>query len=302
MRYDRAPVGMSLAVKRGMRHHASKHSVHVYVIVTVIVALLALPAAAAEKKASIEDRWKAKNDRIMVMSHRGEHKKAPENTITAYEKAIEAGADIIEIDVRLTKDDHWIVYHNRVIPTSGGTRTVVSSLTYDVIKSLIISGKRHNLPDQHIPTLHEVLEALRGKALIYLDDKMGRPVELAEIVKQHKMEDQVIIGINDYADALLMSEFADGVAWRARCHPQRKILDKYLALKPKMIEINDVDALTPEIIDKIHRAGTKIMVNCLGGKDSNEHYKQSVVKVGADIVQTDNLDRLMAFLDGLETA
>ncbi len=285
-----------------MRHYASKHVVVPYIIICIAVACLSLPAFANEKKISIKERWKAKNDRVMVMAHRGEHNKAPENTIIAYEKAIEAGADIIEIDVRLTKDNYWVVYHNRVIPVRGGTRTVLSSLSYDVIRSLTISGKRHNVPDQRIPTLHEVLEALRGKVLIYLDDKMGRPVELAEIVKQHNMEDQVIIGVNDYADALLISEFGKGVAWRARSSPRGKQLDKYLALKPKAVEINDVAGLTPAIIDKIHKAGTKIMVNCLGGNDSDKKYRQSVVKVGADIIQTDNLDRLMAFLAGLETA
>jgi len=274
-----------------------------YALCLALVTLISLSAYAADQRAvSIKKMWKSHKNRVMIMSHRGEHNKAPENTIVAYEKAIEAGAHFVEVDVRLTRDNHWVVYHNRVIQTRSGERKVLSSMTYDVIKSLTISGKRHGLPDQNISTLHEVLEALRGRVLIYLDDKMGRPLELAEIIREHKMEDQVVVGINDYADAILMSEFAEDIAWRGRVHTTDKDIDRFLALKPVMLEVNNVYDLSTEMIKRIHKAGAKIMVNCLGHRDSNKYYHNYVQKVGADVIQTDNLDRLTAFLEGLDAA
>lgn len=238
----------------------------------------------------------------MVMSHRGDHQNAPENTLAAFDKAIEAGAHIVEVDVRLTRDKTWVVYHDRTIRLRNGARMMVSQCTYAELKQLTVSGSRYRIPDQNIPTLNEVLEHLRDRVVIYLDDKMGRPLELVEIIQEHKMEDQVFIGVNDYADAILMSEFAPDVHWRARVKPIGNNIDKYLVLKPLIIEVNNFSALTPERVNRIHEAGVKIMVNSYGHRESKDYYTIFVEMVGADIIQTDNLDKLLAFLESLDTA
>lgn len=285
-----------------MKNYASKCNVSFVIITFFALVIFCIPQISnANKSASLKKTWKSKNNKVLIMSHRGNHKAAPENTIPAFENAIEAGADFVEVDVRLSLDNKWVVYHNRVIQTSSGVRKVLSSMTFQEIRSQRIKGLKYNLPDQQIPTLDEVLEALKGKVLIYLDDKMGRPLELAEIVRKHKMQDQVVIGIGDDADAILMSEFAKDIAWRARIRPMKRIIDKYIALKPKILEVNDVFALTEDTMEKIHKAGIKIMVNCMGSKDSKKYYSFLVTQVGADIIQTDDLDKLAAFLQAYET-
>lgn len=178
---------------------------------------------------------------------------------------------------------------------------LVSQCTFAELRQLTVSGSRYRMPDQTIPTLQEVLEHLRGRVVIYLDDKMGRPLELAEIVRTHEMEDQVFIGINDYADAILMSEFAPDIHWRACVRPIKNEIDKYIALKPLIIEVNNFFALTPKRIDRIHKAGVKIMINSYGHREKDSYYSIFVEKVGADIIQTDNLDKLFAFLENLDT-
>ncbi len=270
----------------------------------IMAGLLCAPLSFAEEThpVSLKKAWKSQGNNVMVMAHRGNHKKAPENSLIAYDDAIAAGADFVEVDVRLTRDNRWVVHHDRMIYTRNGTRKVLSSMTYEQLQKQRIKGARHGMPDQAIPTLHEILEALRGRVLIYLDDKMGRPLDLAEIVRQHEMEDQVVIGINDYADAIIMSAFAKDIAWRARVRPLKNEIEKYLRLKPTIIEVNNVFALTDARIDQIHKAGARIMVNCTGRHDSNEYYSIMVEKVGADIIQTDNLEKLLAFLHQLDAA
>ena len=253
---------------------------------------------AGERATSLKKAWK--DNRVLIMSHRGNHRSAPENTIPAYMSAVEMGSDFIEVDVRLSIDNKWVVYHDRVIQTRNGERRVLSSMTFNEIRSMKISGREYNMPDQTIPTLEEVLVALKDKALIYLDDKMGRPLELAEVVRKMKMQDQVVIGINDYADAIMMSEFADDVAWRGRTRPLKKLIDNYLALKPKILEINDVHMLTQKTIDRIHKAGVRIMVNSMGQKECDKYYSFFISSVGADIIQTDNLSKLAGFVDSYE--
>lgn len=272
------------------------------IILGIIAIALAAPTVClADNNASIKKAWKTHEDRVLIMAHRGDHTKAPENTIPAYEKAIEAGADFVEIDVRLTLDNHWIVYHDRVMMTRGGRRRVVSSMTLAEINYHRVSGKRYAMPDQPIPTLDEVLEALKGEVLIYLDDKMGRPLELADMIREHEMEDQVIVGINDYADAILMSEFAPDVAWQAKVRLIRNDIKKFLALKPKVVQISNVFALSDDDIERIHKAGALIMVCTLGYRDDDNYYSIVIEQVGADIIQTDDLEKLIAFIDHQKT-
>src|SRR5690606_37942779 len=52
---------------------------------------------------------------VLVVSHRGEWRQAPENSLKAMELAIEAGADIVEIDVAKTKDGHLVLMHDKTI-------------------------------------------------------------------------------------------------------------------------------------------------------------------------------------------
>jgi len=267
----------------------------------IIIAAFLYPSQATAGNVTIDRLWRTHKDKTMVMSHRGDHQKAPENTLAAFDKAIEAGAHIVEVDVRLTRDDKWVVYHDRTIRLRNKARMLVSQCTFEELRRCTISGSRYKISDQAIPTLHEVLEHLRDRVVIYLDDKMGRPLELAEIVREHKMEDQVFIGVNDYADAILMSEFAPDVHWRARIKPIGNNIDKYLVLNPLIIEVNNFFALTPERIDLIRKAGVKIMVNSYGHRESDDYYSIFVEQVGADIIQTDNLDKLLAYLESLDT-
>lgn len=269
----------------------------------IILAALFCPiTASAGDGITIKELWRAHKNKTMVMSHRGDHQKAPENTFAAFDRAIDTGADMVEVDVRLTHDGQWVVYHDRTIRVPNGAWMLVSQCSFAELRQLTISGSRYRISNQTIPTLHEALEYLRGRVVIYLDDKMGRPLELAEIVRELKMKDQVFIGVNDYADAILMSEFAPDVHWRARVRPIKNDIDKYIALKPLIIEVANVFALTPERLDLIHKAGIKIMVNSYGHREKDSYYSVFVDKVGADIIQTDNLDKLLAYLDSLDTA
>jgi len=243
----------------------------------------------ATNRASIKKAWHSPGKKVMIMAHRGNHRAAPENTMLAYEKAIEVGADFVEVDVRLTLDNHWIVYHDRIMMTKSGKRRVVSSMTLAEINY-----------NKAMPLLDDVLEALKDRVLIYLDDKMGRPLELADMIREHEMEDQVIVGINDFADAIMMSEFAPDVAWQARVKPINDEIDRYLALKPKIVQVHNVFALSDEDIKKIHRAGALIQVCSYGYRDDDEYYSLYIEKVGADIIQTDNLDKVVSFIYALQ--
>lgn len=92
------------------------------------------------------------------MAHRGASAEAPENTVAAIEAAASAGADIVEIDVRLTADGIAVVLHDPDVgPTTDGAG-LVHTMTLAEVKRLDASGGRG--PRQEVPTVAEALESI----------------------------------------------------------------------------------------------------------------------------------------------
>ena len=90
-------------------------------------------------------------DRPIVVAHRGASVEQPENTIEAFEAAIEAGADAVEFDVRLTADGVPVVMHDPDVSRTTGGAGLVSEITVAEIRKL------------GIPTLEEALACLAGR-------------------------------------------------------------------------------------------------------------------------------------------
>jgi glycerophosphoryl diester phosphodiesterase len=107
--------------------------------------------------------------RNLVVAHRGASSAQPENTLAAFEAAVDAGADVVELDVRLTKDGVPVILHDPdVSPTTDGAG-LVHTLTLAEVKRLDASGGRSGRHE--VPTLGEALEAITGKAAVDLEIK-----------------------------------------------------------------------------------------------------------------------------------
>jgi glycerophosphoryl diester phosphodiesterase len=105
----------------------------------------------------------------LVVAHRGASSTHPENTIAAFDAAVEAGADVVELDVRMTADGVPVVLHDaNLSATTEGTGFVHQTSLADV-KKLDASGGRG--PRQQVPTLREAFEALSGRAGIDIEVK-----------------------------------------------------------------------------------------------------------------------------------
>ncbi len=105
----------------------------------------------------------------MVVAHRGASVEQPENTIEAFEAAIDAGADSVEFDVRMTADDVPIVMHDPDVSRTTDGAGLVPELTLADIRRLQIQ-----LPGggtTSVPTLEEALECLSGRAAADIEIK-----------------------------------------------------------------------------------------------------------------------------------
>jgi glycerophosphoryl diester phosphodiesterase len=105
----------------------------------------------------------------LVVAHRGASAAYPENTLASFQGAVEAGADVVELDVRLTADEVAIILHDPDVSATTNGSGFVHALTLDQVKRLDASGGRGRPTE--IPTLREALEFLSGRAGINMEIK-----------------------------------------------------------------------------------------------------------------------------------
>lgn len=137
-----------------------------------------------------------KNLRI---AHRGifDNKIIPENSILAFQKALRLQIPI-EFDVRITKDEHVIVFHDHNLKRMCGVDLEVEDLTLKEIKKMKLLSTNEN-----IPTLEEVLTLIDGKVLIDIEIKKTRETNL--------LCDRVLQSLKDYSGNILLKSFFPNV-------------------------------------------------------------------------------------------
>lgn len=96
-------------------------------------------------------------------AHRGVMALQPENTMSAFRLALDAGADGIETDVHLTKDDELVLIHDETLERTTDGSGLVSSYTLDELRRFN-AGVRSS-QQEVIPTLQELLELVRGESI-----------------------------------------------------------------------------------------------------------------------------------------
>jgi len=139
-------------------------------------------------------------NRPLIFAHRGANQVAPENTLPAFQAAVDLGADGVELDVQYTSDGHLVVFHNPSLEkTSDGTGRVTSHTLEELRKLDAGSWFDPKFAGTPIPTLDEVLDLLRGKLLINIELKSLEPVtigigkDVVAAVRAHDMAEQVVI-------------------------------------------------------------------------------------------------------------
>jgi glycerophosphoryl diester phosphodiesterase len=114
----------------------------------------------------------ADKNRVLVVAHRGSSGSAPENTVAAFEMALESGADIIECDVRLTRDEEVVIFHDRTLDRTTNGGGPVQDKTLEELKRLDAgSWFSSKFKGEGIPTLSEALQFLDGRAFLNIELK-----------------------------------------------------------------------------------------------------------------------------------
>jgi len=108
---------------------------------------------------------------IHNIAHRGASAYEPENTLRAFERAIEMGATMLELDVYLSQDGHPVVVHDADPARTGNSNGQIRDMTLEQIKGFDASQ------GEQVPTLSEAIELTRGRAELYIELKGQRTPE-----------------------------------------------------------------------------------------------------------------------------
>src|SRR5699024_10474977 len=123
---------------------------------------------------------------MKIIAHRGASAYTPENTIAAFQKALEQNVDGVELDVRLSKDGIPVISHDASIARTSNGKGYIHNMTVNQLKKFDF-GSHFNTPykNETIPTLEEVLKIFKHSNItIHLELKNGPiiPLDLEEKV------------------------------------------------------------------------------------------------------------------------
>jgi glycerophosphoryl diester phosphodiesterase len=231
---------------------------------------------------------------LMVIAHRGASSYAPENTLAAFDLALQMG----ELDVHSTRDDHIVVIHDENVdrttngsgPVAGHTLSALKALDAGAWFASRFSGER-------VPTLAEVFERYQGQAHIHTEIK-GHSADLSkrtvDLIRRHGMVAQITITsfqrarleeTRAYAPELptgwLVPAITDAVIAQARAMGLTQLCPR-------------ANTVTPELVARLRGAG--FVVRAWGVAD--EDLMRAVVKAGADGMTVNFPDKLIAYLKG----
>ena len=134
-----------------------------------------------------------KNNVVMIAAHRGAHNNVPENSLAAIKEAIKLGIDIVELDIRFTKDRKMVLMHNKTIDGTTNGKGLVSDYTFEEIRKFRLKHK-NAVTEEVIPTLEEALLAAKGKILIDLDIKQDECIDsIMALVKRTGTQKELFV-------------------------------------------------------------------------------------------------------------
>lgn len=310
----------------------------IYIISALIWALLSFVACSGETPeyatrtdAVVAQLRDPSSKYVIVVCHRGDWRNWPENSIPAIQSVIDMGADMVEIDLKMTADSVLVLCHDEDVKRTtnfskvftDGRSADVSKLTLAQIKSLSLKrGHGEVIDTLRMPTLREALLVTKDKICVNVDQGWDYYDEVLKVSEELGVTDQLLIKGKMSIQKVdsLQSSHASNMMYMPIVDIQKPkgaaLFDSYLeeAVVPIAYEVcwkNNADGAFDEAASKIIAQGSKLWVNTLwpslcGGhgndddaayqaEDPGAVYGQYLDK-GVSIIQTDRPELLIDWL------
>ena len=235
------------------------------------------------------------SDKVLVACHRGDWRNWPENSLPAIESVIGMGADIMELDLKLTKDSVLVVCHDRTIDRTTSGKGRVCDITYDSIRRCVLKTGHGVKTTHRMPTLREALEVCKDRIVVNVDQGYEYYDLVLGVTEELGVTEQILIKGKRSTD-VVAAKFSE--------HPRNMMYMPIIdILKPKG------QALFAEAyMKKVLAGGSKLWVNSLwpslcGGLCDDAAFEGDpaavygkLVDMGATMIQTDRPELLISYL------
>ena len=225
----------------------------------------------------------------LIIGHRGGE--GVENSLGAIKNSIDKRIDYVEIDIQRTKDNYYIVNHDKTFKRVAGINKSASDMTLKEIKKISLRG------EEKIPEINEVLKLSKNKINLFIELK-GKTADkkmvddIVKLVKKEKMEKQVVFismrySVIDY----LKTKYKDlktGFIYFLFLGDMSKIKADYMLFSE--------DFVTENHIEQIHKHNKKAIVWTVNSPDSMKKYLDSAV----DGIITDRVNDILRLKEKLD--
>lgn len=258
----------------------------------------------------------SQNEQVMVVAHRGDWRNAPENSLQAIKNCIEMGVDMVEIDVRMTKDSVFVLMHDQTIDRTTTGSGSLSDFTYDSLQTFFLKNGLLQSTPHKIPTLEEALRVSKDKILINLDTKDYQNLgKYYNLLKQTETLHQVVIKapISKSEAQTIFGHYLDEIYFMplvrtAEPGAMSRVKDYQEEDSPVAFEFtvpSDTTSLL-RYFSSIRKKGSRVWVNalrpqhCVGHDDEQAALDVSVydwfIENSVNMIQTDRPALLISYL------
>lgn len=203
-------------------------------------------------------------------AHRGAHQENPENSLASIRNAIVAGATVVEVDVRATKDGVLILMHDKTVDRTTSGKGKVTDLTFAEIQQLYLRETPHGVVGQHrVPTLKEALECSKGHIIVDLDfkeERAGFSAKTYALITELAMEDEVLFFLYDYRDMELLHTLNPTITLFPRAR-NKKDLEEIVRSKRTYIAHIDDSFTDVDYLLSLRNNDFYLWINTLGDFD-----------------------------------
>ncbi|HKX26797.1 MAG TPA: glycerophosphodiester phosphodiesterase family protein [Blastocatellia bacterium] len=232
----------------------------------------------------------------LIIAHRGASAAEPENTLRAFELAVKHGAQMIELDLHITRDNQVVVIHDPTLNHTTNLKGRIDQLTLAEVKQAD-AGK-----GERIPTLEETLDLMRGRARLYLEVKDPRAtVETLRIVRERRSQPDVLLASFDLKlmrnlgeevgdielGVILGTPSLDPIVRWREAFPWIALRD----LNFRVLSMQ-VDLCLGYLVRRVKASGKHVYAWTV---DEEKDYAR-MVKLGIDGIVTNTPDRLVSYL------
>lgn len=256
--------------------------------------------------------------KVSVISHRGDWRNTPENSIRAIQNCIDLGVNMVEIDIKKTKDNELILLHDKTLDRTTTGKGLPQDYTLAEIKQMRLRNGAGVATSHQIPTLEEAMIVAKCKIWVNIDKGYDYFDLVEKVLEKTGTTQQVLIKaglpyqkVVAENKAVLDKLFFMPIIDMANPDAMTMVEEYIKNMQPKAFEVcfTQIDQALQNVLDRIQKSGSKVWINtlwpslCAGLNDDRaveENQQDSiwgkVIEMGASFIQTDRPKELVNYL------